>query len=390
MSKKYMPGKHFLQLPGPSNVPDRILRAMDYPTIDHRGPEFSDLANDCLEGIKTIFKTKSNVIIYPASGTGAWEAALVNTIRENELVLMVETGHFASLWNKMALRLGIRTEFLETDWRRGVVPEKLLDRLQKDTKNQIKAVCVVHNETSTGCASRIEEVRKALNSANHDALLMVDTISGLASMEYKHDEWGVDITVSGSQKGLMLPPGLSFNAISDKALRISKTSGMRRSYWDWEEQIDANKSGSFPYTPATNLLYGLKEAINMLHEEGLDNVFKRHEKHALATRAAVQAWGFENVCKEEKDFSNVLTAVILPENHNADNLRKIILENFNMSLGAGLSKLAGKVFRIGHLGDFNDLMLMGTLNGLEMGFEIAGIPYQKGGTAKATEILVDK
>ena len=390
MSKKYMPGKHFLQLPGPSNVPDRILRAMDYPTIDHRGPEFSNLANDCLAGIKTIFKTKSNVIIYPASGTGAWEAALVNTIRENELVLMVETGHFASLWNKMALRLGIRTEFLETDWRRGVVPEKLLDRLQKDTKNEIKAVCVVHNETSTGCTSRIEEVRKALNSANHNALLMVDTISGLASMEYKHDEWGVDITVSGSQKGLMLPPGLSFNAISDKALRISKTSGMRRSYWDWEEQIDANKAGSFPYTPATNLLYGLKEAINMLHEEGLDNVFKRHEKHALATRAAVQAWCFENVCKEEKDFSNVLTAVMLPENHNADNLRKIILKNLNMSLGGGLSKLAGKVFRIGHLGDFNDLMLMGTLNGLELGFEIAGIPYQKGGTAKATEILVDK
>ena len=390
MSKKYMPGKHFLQLPGPSNVPDRILRAMDYPTIDHRGPEFSDLANDCLEGIKTIFKTKSNVIIYPASGTGAWEAALVNTIRENELVLMVETGHFASLWNKMALRLGIRTEFLETDWRRGVVPEKLLDRLQKDTKNEIKAVCVVHNETSTGCASRIEEVRKALNSANHNALLMVDTISGLASMEYKHDEWGVDITVSGSQKGLMLPPGLSFNAISEKALKISKTSGMRRSYWDWEEQIEANKSGSFPYTPATNLLYGLKEAINMLHEEGLDNVFYRHERHAQATRAAVQAWGFETVCKEEKDFSNVLTAVMLPENHNADNLRKIILENLNMSLGNGLSKLAGKVFRIGHLGDFNDLMLMGTLNGIEIGFEKAGIPYQKGGIAKATEILANK
>ena len=390
MSKKYMPGKHFLQLPGPSNVPDRILRAMDYPTIDHRGPEFSDLANFCLEGIKTIFKTKFNVIIYPASGTGAWEAALVNTIRENELVLMVETGHFASLWNKMALRLGIKTEFLETDWRRGVVPEKLFDRLQKDTKNQIKAVCVVHNETSTGCASRIEEVRKALNSANHEALLMVDSISGLASMEYKHDEWGVDISVSGSQKGFMLPPGLSFNAISEKAQRIAKTSGMRRSYWDWEEQIEANKSCSFPYTPATNLLYGLKEAINMLHEEGLDNVFKRHEKHALATRAAVQAWGFENVCKEEKDFSNVLTAVMLPENHNADNLRKIILENLNMSLGGGLSKLAGKVFRIGHLGDFNDLMLMGTLNGLEMGFEMAGIPYQKGGIAKATEILVDK
>ena len=390
MSKKYMPGKHFLQLPGPSNVPDRILRAMDYPTIDHRGPEFANLAQNCIEGMQSIFKTKSNVIIYPASGTGAWEAALVNAVREDDLVLMVETGHFASLWNKMALRLGIKTEFLETDWRRGVVPEKLFDRLQKDTKKEIKAVCVVHNETSTGCASRIEEVRKALNSANHDALLMVDTISGLASMEYKHDEWGVDVTVSGSQKGLMLPPGLSFNAISDKALKIAKTSGMRRSYWDWEEQIEANKSGSFPYTPATNLLYGLKEAINMLHEEGLDNVFKRHEKHALATRAAVQAWGFENVCKEEKDFSNVLTAVMLPENHNADNLRKIILENFNMSLGSGLSKLAGKVFRIGHLGDFNDLMLMGTLNGIEMGLEMAGIPYQKGGVAKATDVLVNK
>ena len=390
MSKKYLPGKHFLQLPGPSNVPDRILRAMDYPTIDHRGPEFANLAQNCIEGMKSIFKTRSNVIIYPASGTGAWEAALVNTIREDDLVLMVQTGHFASLWNKMALRLGIKTEFLETDWRRGVVPEKLFDRLQKDIKKQIKAVCVVHNETSTGCTSRIEEVRKVLNSANHDALLMVDTISGLASMEYKHDEWGVDITVSGSQKGLMLPPGLSFNAISDKALKIAKTSGMRRSYWDWEEQIEANKSGSFPYTPATNLLYGLKEAINMLHEEGLDNVFKRHEKHALATRAAVQAWGFENVCKEEKDFSNVLTAVMLPENHNADNLRKIILENLNMSLGGGLSKLAGKVFRIGHLGDFNDLMLLGTLNGIEIGFEMAGIPFQKGGVAKATEILVNK
>ncbi len=388
MNKNYMPGKHFLQLPGPSNVPDRILRAMDYPTIDHRGPEFSNLANDCLEGIKTIFKTKSNVIIYPASGTGAWEAALVNTVRENDLVLMVETGHFASLWNKMALRLGIKTEFLETDWQRGAEPEKIYERLKKDAEKQIKAVCVVHNETSTGCTSRIEEVRKALNSANHDALLMVDSISGLASMEYKHDEWGVDITVSGSQKGLMLPPGLSFNAISDKALKIAKTSGMRRSYWDWEEQIEANKSGSFPYTPATNLLYGLKEAINMLHEEGLDNVFHRHERHAQATRAAVQAWGFEIVCKEEKDFSNVLTAVMLPEGHNADNLRKIILENLNMSLGNGLSKLSGKVLRIGHLGDFNDVMLMGTLTGIEIGLDLAGIPYQKGGAARASEALI--
>ena len=388
MNKNYMPGKHFLQLPGPSNVPDRILRAMDYPTIDHRGPEFSNLANDCLEGIKTIFKTKSNVIIYPASGTGAWEAALVNTLNEDDLVLMVETGHFASLWNKMAHRLGIKTEFLKTDWQRGAMPEKIYERLKKDTEQQIKAICVVHNETSTGCTSRIKEVRDAINSANHDALLMVDTISGLASMEYKHDEWGIDVTVSGSQKGLMLPPGLSFNAISEKAIKISKKSGMRRSYWDWEEQIEANRYGSFPYTPATNLLYGLKEAIKMLHEEGLDKVFKRHDRHAKATRLAVQAWGLEVLCKEERDYSSVLTAVVLPETHNADNLRKIILENFNMSLGNGLSKLSGKVFRIGHLGDFNDLMLMGTLTGIEMGLDLAGIPHQKGGAARASEALI--
>ena len=388
MNKNYMPGKHFLQLPGPSNVPDRILRAMDYPTIDHRGPEFSNLANDCLEGIKTIFKTKSNVIIYPASGTGAWEAALVNTLNEDDLVLMVETGHFASLWNKMAHRLGIKTEFLKTDWQRGAMPEKIYERLKKDTEQQIKAICVVHNETSTGCTSRIKEVRDAINSANHDALLMVDTISGLASMEYKHDEWGIDVTVSGSQKGLMLPPGLSFNAISEKAIKYSRTSGMRRSYWDWEEQIEANRYGSFPYTPATNLLYGLKEAIKMLHEEGLDKVFKRHDRHAKATRLAVQAWGLEVLCKEERDYSSVLTAVVLPETHNADNLRKIILENFNMSLGNGLSKLSGKVFRIGHLGDFNDLMLMGTLTGIEMGLDLAGIPHQKGGAARASEALI--
>ena len=388
MNKNYMPGKHFLQLPGPSNVPDRILRAMDYPTIDHRGPEFSILANDCLEGIKTIFKTKSNVIIYPASGTGAWEAALVNTLNENDLVLMVETGHFASLWNKMAQKLGIKTEFLKTDWQRGAIPEKIYERLKKDTEQQIKAVCVVHNETSTGSTSRIKEVRDAINSANHDALLMVDTISGLASMEFKHDEWGIDVTVSGSQKGLMLPPGLSFNAISEKAIKISKKSGMRRSYWDWEEQIEANRYGSFPYTPATNLLYGLKEAIKMLHEEGLDKVFKRHDRHAKATRLAVQAWGLEVLCKEERDYSSVLTAVVLPETHNADNLRRIILENFNMSLGNGLSKLSGKVFRIGHLGDFNDLMLMGTLTGIEMGLDLAGIPHQKGGAARASEALI--
>ena len=387
MKKKYMPGKHFLQLPGPSNVPDRILRAMDYPTIDHRGPDFTELTHECLNGMKTIFKTNSDVIIFPASGTGAWEAALVNTVNEDDLVLMVETGHFASLWNKMALKLGIKTEFLETDWRRGVEPEKLFDRLKKDIDKKIKAVCVVHNETSTGSISRIKEVREAINSANHNALLMVDSISGLASLEYKHDEWGVDVTVSGSQKGLMLPPGLSFNAISEKALLASNENSMKRSYWDWKEQIQSNKQGSFPYTPATNLLYGLKEAIDMLHEEGLENVFKRHERHAQATRVAVQAWGLEVLCQEEKDYSSVLTAVKLPEGHNADGLRKIILEQFNMSLGNGLSKLAGKVFRIGHLGDFNDLMLMGTLTGVEMGLSLAGVPHQKGGASRASEFL---
>lgn len=385
----YKPGKHFLQLPGPSNVPDRILRAMDFPTIDHRGPDFSLLAQDCLEGMKTIFKTKENVIIYPASGTGAWEAALVNIVNSGELVLMVETGHFASLWENMAKKLDINCEFLKTDWRRGVDPQAIEDRLKKDTNNEIKALCVVHNETSTGSTSRISEVRKAIGNAGHDCILMVDTISGLGSMEFKHDEWGVDVTISGSQKGLMLPPGLSFNAVSEKALSISKKSGMKRSYWDWQDQVDSNKLGSFPYTPATNLLYGLKEAIKMLHEEGLENVFKRHDRHAEATRAAVQAWGLEVLCLDDRDFSSVLTAVLLPEGSNADALRKIILENFNMSLGNGLSKLAGKVFRIGHLGDFNDLMLMGTLNGVEMGLSLAGIPFQKGGSQTAMQTLLD-
>jgi len=389
INSKYQPGKHFLQLPGPSNVPDRILRAMDYPTIDHRGPDFQVLTKDCIEGMKSIFKTKDNVVIYTASGTGAWEAALVNTLDEGDLVLMVETGHFASLWQTMALKLGIKTEFLKTDWRRGVEPQKLFDRLIEDKEGKIKAVCVVHNETSTGCTSRIKEVREAMNNAKHDALLMVDTISGLASMDFQHDEWGVDVTVSGSQKGLMLPPGLSFNAISKKALEKSKHSSYRRSYWDWEDQINSNKSGSFPYTPATNLLYGLKEAITMLHEEGLENVFKRHDRHAKATRIAVQAWGLEVLCVEERDYSSVLTAVKLPAGYDADELRKIILEKLNMSLGNGLSKLAGQVFRIGHLGDFNDLMLMGTLSGVEMGLSLAGIPHQQGGASRASEYLAN-
>ena len=387
MNKNYLPGKHFLQLPGPSNIPDRVLRAMDYPTIDHRGPEFSKLALECFKGIKKVFKTNNNVIIYPASGTGAWEAALVNCIKENDLVLMVETGHFASLWQKMANKIGIKTEILATDWRRGIDPSRIEDRLKQDKENHIRAVCVVHNETSTGCSSNIREIREVMNNLDHDALLMVDTISGLASMNYEHDNWGVDVTISGSQKGLMLPPGISFNAISEKALNISKKTGMRRSYWDWQEQIKMNETGFFPYTPATNLLYGLKESIKMLEEEGLEKIFKRHDRHAKATRIAVQSWGLEVYCLEEKNHSSVLTAVLVPDKYNADHLRKIILENFNMTLGNGLSKLQGKVFRIGHLGDFNDLMLLGTLNGIEMGLSMSNIPHQKGGVEKASQFL---
>ena len=387
MPTPYAAGRHFLQIPGPTNVPDRVLRAMDYPTIDHRGPQFAEIGTKCLAGMKTIFKTDSHVVIYPASGTGAWESALVNTLHEGDLVLMVETGHFASLWHKMASRLGLETEFLATDWRRGVDPQQVEDRLRADTENKIKAVCIVHNETSTGSASRVNEVRLAMNNAGHDALLLADTISSLGSIDFRHDEWGVDVTVAGSQKGLMLPPGLSFNAVSEKALAIASKGGMRRSYWDWEEQIAANKDGAFPFTPATNLLYGLAEAIDMLHEEGLDNVFKRHDRHAAATRKAVQAWGLEVLCQEPKDYSSALTAVLLPDGHNADAFRAGVLQNFNMSLGNGLAKLAGKVFRIGHLGDFNDLMLLGTLSGVEMGLSLANIPHQKGGVDAAMNVL---
>ncbi|WP_443646121.1 pyridoxal-phosphate-dependent aminotransferase family protein [Candidatus Ponderosibacter sp. Uisw_141_02] len=387
MPTPYAAGRHFLQIPGPTNVPDRVLRAMDYPTIDHRGPQFAEIGAKCLAGMKTIFKTDSHAVIYPASGTGAWELALVNTLQEGDLVLMVETGHFASLWHKMASRLGLETEFLATDWRRGVDPQQVEDRLRDDSENKIKAVCIVHNETSTGSTSRVNEVRLAMNNAGHDALLLADTISSLGSIDFRHDEWGVDVTVAGSQKGLMLPPGLSFNAVSEKALAVASNGGMRRSYWDWEEQIAANKDGAFPFTPATNLLYGLAEAIDMLHEEGLDNVFKRHDRHAAATRKAVQAWGLEVLCQEPKDYSSALTAVLLPDGHNADAFRAGVLQNFNMSLGNGLAKLAGKVFRIGHLGDFNDLMLLGTLSGVEMGLSLANIPHQKGGVDAAMNLL---
>lgn len=382
-------GRHFLQIPGPTNVPDRVLRAIDNPTIDHRGPVFQALGKEVLEGIKTIFKTAQPVIIYPASGTGAWEAALVNTLNPGDKVLMAETGQFATLWHKMAQKVGLQPEFIPGDWRRGVDAAQIEAKLLEDTRHQIKAVCVVHNETSTGVTSRIPLVRKAIDNAKHPALLMVDTISSLASIDYRHDEWGVDVTVGGSQKGLMLPPGLSFNALSEKALAAHKTSRMAKSFWDWSEMLASNKTGFFPYTPSTNLLYGLREAILMLHEEGLDNVFARHDRHAEATRRAVRAWGLEILCAEPAEYSSALTAVMMPAGHDADKLRNVILDAFDMSLGMGLNKLSGKVFRIGHLGDFNDLTLMGTLAGVEMGLQLAGVPHKKGGVDAAMGYLAE-
>jgi alanine-glyoxylate transaminase/serine-glyoxylate transaminase/serine-pyruvate transaminase len=382
-------GRHFLQIPGPSPVPDRILKAMAMPVLDHRGPEFQKLGLRVLSGIKTIFKTKNPVIIYPASGTGAWEAALANVLSPGDHVLMYETGHFATLWKNMAGKLGISAEFLASDWRAGVDPARIEERLRADKAHTIKAVCVVHNETSTGSTSRIDEIRKAIDAAGHPALLMVDTISGLASADYRHDEWGVDVTVSGSQKGLMLPPGISFNALSDKALDAAKTAKLPKLFWSWEEMLPHNKAGFFPYTPATNLLYGLAEAIDMLHEEGLDRVFARHQRHGEATRRAVAAWGLENLCLEPRHFSPVLTAVVMPEGHSADTLRKIVLDNFDMSLGTGLSKVAGKVFRIGHLGDTNDLTIIGTLAGVEMGLALAKVPHGPGGVTAAMSYLAE-
>ena len=381
-------GRHFLQIPGPTNVPDRVLRAIDLPTMDHRGPDFAELGKAVLDGMQRVFKTKAHVVIYPASGTGAWEAALVNTLSSGDEVLMYETGHFASLWQKMALKLGLQPEFLAGDWRTGADPAAIEKRLREDSGHRLKAVCVVHNETSTGVTSRIGEVRKAIDAAKHPALLMVDTISSLASIDYRHDEWGVDVTVGGSQKGLMLPPGLSFNAISDKALAAARSAKLPRAYWGWDEMIANGKAGYFPYTPATNLLYGLREALKMLlDEEGLDNVFARHQRHAEATRRAVRAWGLEVLATNPAEYSGALTAVMLPSGHDADRVRKIILEHFDMSLGTGLGKLAGKVFRIGHLGDFNDLTLMGTLAGVEMGLQIAGVPVKLAGVQAAMQYL---
>jgi alanine-glyoxylate transaminase / serine-glyoxylate transaminase / serine-pyruvate transaminase len=380
-------GKHFLQIPGPSTVPDRILRAMDYPTIDHRGPEFQQLGKAVLAGMKTIFQTNSPVVIYPASGTGAWEAALCNTLSTGDTVLMYETGHFAALWKKLAEKIGLKTEVIAGDWRHGIDAQAIEDRLRADKHNVIKAVCAVHNETSTGVTSNIAAVRKAIDSAKHPALLLVDTISGLGSADYRHDEWGVDVSISGSQKGLMLPPGLSFNAVSAKALEASKTANIPRAYWEWNEMIAANANGFFPSTPATNLLYGLHEGVAMLNEEGLSNVFARHVRYSKATRAAASAWGLEVLCQNPAEYSPILTALMMPEGHNADTFRKVALANFNMSLGQGLSKVAGKVFRIGHLGDFNDLTLMATLSGVEMSLALAGVPHQQGGVLAAMESL---
>jgi len=381
-------GRHFLQIPGPTNVPDRVLRAMDRPVIDHRGPEFAVLGCEVLDALRPVFGTKGPVVVYPASGSGAWEAAIVNTLSPGDRVLMFETGQFSNLWRDVAQRHGIQVDYVPGNWRRGAQPADAEQRLSEDQGHAIKAVMVVHNETSTGAVSRIAEIRRAMDKAKHPALLMVDTISSLASMDYQHDGWGVDVTVAGSQKGLMLPPGLSFNAISEKALAASKTAKLTRYYWDWQEMLKPNRTGFFPYTPATNLLWGLREALLMLHEEGLQNVFQRHDRHAEATRAAVRAWGLEVLCEEPKEYSSSLTAVMMPQGHSADHLREVILENFDMSLGTGLAKLADKVFRIGHLGHFNDLMLAGTLSGVEMGLTLAGVPHKTGGAAAALESLV--
>src|SRR5499425_3480642 len=381
-------GRHFLQIPGPTPLPDRILRAMDTPIIDHRGPEFAKLAKRVLEGIKTIFKTTSPVIIYTATGTGAWEAALVNTLSAGDRVLMVETGQFATLWKNMAAKLGLKPEFISTDWRIGADPAVIEAKLKEDKAHEIKAVCVLHNETSTGCLSPIAEIRQAIDAAKHPALFLVDTISSLASTEYRHDEWGVDVTIGGAQKGLMLPPGMSFNALSDKALDAAQGSKLPKSFWAWDDMLNMNKIGFFPYTPATQMLHGLAEGIAMLHEEGLDNVFARHHRLAEATRCAVRAWGLEILCRDPKYYSPTVTAVLLPEGHDADAFRNLALEHFNISYGTSFGRYAGKYFRIGHLGDINEGMLLGALATTEMALALAGIPHKKGGVQAAVDYLI--
>ncbi len=383
----YGSGRHFLQIPGPTNVPERVLRAIGQSTIDHRGPEFAQLALEVLDGLKKVFRTDGTVVIYPSSGTGAGEAALVNTLSPGDKVLMFETGHFAALWRDVAVKIGLEVDFVPGDWRHGADPDAAARKLAGDRDRKIKAVMVVHNETSTGAVTRLPDIRKAIDLAGHPALFIVDTISSLASIDYRQDEWKVDVAIGCSQKGLMLPPGLGLNAVSDKALEASRSARLPRSYWGWEPMIRDIKTGFFPYTPATNLLFGLREALTMLFEEGLDNVFARHHRHAEAARRAARAWGLEILCSNPDEYSPALTTLVMPEGHDADAVRKIILETFDMSLGTGLGKLKGKVFRIGHLGHFNDLMLAGTLCGVEMGLSLAGVPHSRGGVAAALEFL---
>lgn len=386
-SNSFKAGRHFLQIPGPTNLPDRVLRAMDRALVDHRGPEFGEISKRVLEKLKTVFKTSQPVIMFPGSGTGAWEAAIVNTLNVGDKVLFFETGEFSIRWKEQAEKLKLDVDMVPGDWRHGVDPKVVAQKLSEDKDKKIKAVFVLHNETSAGIANDIAGIRKAIDSVNHPALFMVDTISSLGSMDYRHDEWKVDVTVGGSQKGLLLPPGLSFNAVSAKALEAYKNAKMTKHYWDWQAMIDANKTGYYPYTPATTLIYGLEEALDMLAEEGLDNVFARHARLAEATRLTVQAWGLEILCKNPSEYSNTLTTVLLPEGHDADNLRKIILDEYDMSLGASFNKVKGKVFRIGHLGDLNELMLMGVLSGVEMGLKKAKIPYKAGGIMAAIDYL---
>jgi len=383
----YQSGRHFLQIPGPTNVPDRVLRAMAQPTIDHRSVEFAALTREVLDGLKGIFKTAGHVVIFPSSGSGAWEAALVNTLSPGDKVLAFENGEFARGWAELARRIGLDVEIVSGDWTRGVSPEAVETRLREDNARRIRALLIVHNETSTGVTSRLPAVRQAIDRAGHPALFLVDSVSGLGSIDLRHDEWGIDVTLTGSQKGLMLPPGLGFNAVSEKALAASKTARMPKSYWSWETMIAANASGFFPYTPATNLLYGLREALHMLNEEGLDRVFARHRRLAEATRAAVRAWGLEICCQRAEEMSNTVTTIVMPEGHDADALRTVASERFNLSLGAGLGRLKGRAFRIGHLGDFNALMLAGTLCGVEMSLAVAGVPYRQGGVGAALEQL---
>jgi alanine-glyoxylate transaminase / serine-glyoxylate transaminase / serine-pyruvate transaminase len=384
------PGRHFLQIPGPTPVPERVMRAMDMPVLDHRGPEFQALGKHVLNSVKSIFKTNGPVVIYPASGTGAWEGALVNTLSPGDHVLMYEAGHFAMLWKTMAERLGLVAELITSDWRVGTDAQAIQQRLMADKDHKLKAVCIVHSETSTGTLSDVAAVRKAIDAAKHPALLFVDVISSLAAADYRHDEWGVDVTVAGSQKGLMMPPGLSFNALSDKAIAASKTAKMAKAYLAWDDMLAANANGFFPFTPATTLLYGLREAVDMLHEEGLENVFARHHRYGEATRRAVKAWGLDIQCSDPKAYSPIVTTVIMPDGHSADAFRKIALDTFNISLGAGLSKIAGKVFRIGHIGDTNELTIIGALSGVEMSLALAGVPHKAGGVKVAMDYFVEQ